>query len=234
MTSLRLMQLCLLNGPRNVSFQRRREEISKDKAYSSYGPYFVNPHVSKDKQEELIKSGEAEKLAHIPIKAALNYETSSVFHDEMTRKFMNHVMKGGNKALARELIEKAFEKIKHIQLEKYHKGAEGEKENIIKDPVKILHKAIANSQPLLELTPVKRGGVRYQVPVPITEKRSLFLAIKWLIEAGKDKERKIHFPEKIAWELLDAAANQGRVVKRKTDLHRQCEANKAYAHYRWS
>lgn len=71
------------------------------------------------------------------------------------------------------------------------------------------------------------------MPGPITEKRSLFLAIKWLLEATNEKERTIHFPEQFAWELLDAANNTGKVVKKKQDLHRQCEANRAYAHYRW-
>lgn len=61
----------------------------------------------------------------------------------------------------------------------------------------------------------------------------MFLAIKWLLEAANDKERTVHFPEKFAWELLDAANNTGKVVKKKQDLHRQCEANRAYAHYRW-
>jgi len=70
--------------------------------------------------------------------------------------------------------------------------------------------------------------------VPITDKRSNFLGMKWLVEAAREKERTIHFPEKLAWELLDAASNQGRVVKKKQDLHKQCEANRAYAHYRWS
>ncbi|GLH02943.1 hypothetical protein R5R35_012052 [Gryllus longicercus] len=234
MTVLGVIRLSVLTVPRNVSLYRRGNEEFLHKTYSSYGPHYVKPHVTTEKRKELIESGEAETLKLIPIKAALNYETCSVFHDELTRKFTNHVMRCGKKALARELIEKTFEKIKRIQLEKYHKTPEDQKESIIKDPVKILHDAISNSKPLLELTPVKRGGVRYQVPVPITENRSLFLAIKWLITSAKDKDRKIHFPEKLAWELLDAAANQGRVVKRKVDLHRQCEANKAFAHYRWS
>ena len=74
----------------------------------------------------------------------------------------------------------------------------------------------------------------FQVPCPVTEKRSRFLAIKWLIEAGCDKENNVAFSNKMAYELIDAASNVGSVVKKKTDLHRQCEANRTYAHYRWS
>lgn len=72
------------------------------------------------------------------------------------------------------------------------------------------------------------------MPVPITEKRSYFIAMRWLVWAAREKERTVHFPEKLAYELIDAANNTGRVVKKKLDLHKQCEANRAYAHYRWS
>ena len=202
---------------------------------SSYGPHFVEPTFKKDKQSILIQSGDAGKLAHIPIKAARNNDSCSVFHDDRLSKFTNYVMKGGQKDLARSLIEKCFENIKRMQLEKYNKASTDEdKSKIETNPLAVLHQAVANCRPLLNLTPIKRGGVKYQVPIPITEKRSFFLAMKWLVEASREKERTVHLPEKMAYELLDAANNQGRVVKRKQDLHRQCEANRAYAHYRWS
>lgn len=201
---------------------------------SSYGPHFVEPTFKKDKQSVLIDSGDAVKLAHIPIKAARNNDSCSVFHDDRLSKFTNYVMKGGQKDLARSLIEKCFENIKRMQLEKYNKATDEDKSKIETNPLAVLHQAVANCRPLLNLTPIKRGGVKYQVPIPITEKRSFFLAMKWLVEASREKERTVHLPEKMAYELLDAANNQGRVVKRKQDLHRQCEANRAYAHYRWS
>jgi small subunit ribosomal protein S7 len=166
---------------------------------------------------------------------ARNNDSCSVFHDDILSKFTNYIMKGGQKNLARNLVEKCFENIKRIQLERYNLAtSEEEKAKIETNPIEILHKAVENCRPILSLTPIKRGGVKYQVPIPITEKRSYFLAMKWLIEASREKERTVHLPEKMAWELLDAAANQGRVVKKKQDLHRQCEANRAYAHYRWS
>lgn len=143
-------------------------------------------------------------------------------------------MRGGQKRLARELVVKGFENIKRIQLERYNLADADEKPKIETDPLKILHLAVENCRPLLQLTPIKRGGSTYQVPIPITEKRSYFVAMRWLIEAAREKERTVHFPEKIAWELLDAAANSGKVIKKKQDLHKQCEANRAYAHYRWS
>lgn len=212
-----------------------RPLVLQANSMSSYGPHFVDPVFKKEKQSLIIETGEATKLAHIPIKAARNNDSSSVFHDDILSKFTNHVMKGGQKELARNLVEKCFENIKRIQLERYNlASSDEEKAKIETNPMKILHKAVENCRPILSLTPIKRGGVKYQVPIPITEKRSYFLAMKWLIEASREKERTVHLPEKMAWELLDAAAYQGRVVKRKQDLHRQCEANRAYAHYRWS
>nr|CAI5818136.1 unnamed protein product [Callosobruchus analis] len=84
------------------------------------------------------------------------------------------------------------------------------------------------------LTPIKRGGVKYQVPVPISEKKAQFMSMKWLIQAGQEKDKAVRFHLQLARELIDAANNTGRVIKKKHDLHKQCEANRAYAHYRWS
>ena len=202
---------------------------------SVYSSHFVDPVFKKKKQEELFEAGEAAKMAHVPIKAARHNDSSSIFHDDLLSKFTNYIMIGGQKQLARGLVEKCFENIKRMQLEKYNKAeTEEAKSKIETNPLKVLHLAIENSRPRLYITPIKRGGVKYQVPVPITEKHSYFRACKWIVEAAREKERTVHLPEKLAYELMDAASNQGRVVKRKQDLHRLCEANRAYAHYRWS
>ncbi|XP_045497138.1 28S ribosomal protein S7, mitochondrial [Colias croceus] len=201
---------------------------------TSFPDYFQNPIFRKEDQARLIENNELSKIAAIPVKPPSVAETSSVYFDPLVNKVINHVMKMGNKQLARTLVEKSFENIKRIQIERYHLAkTPEEKAKIVLDPKEILHRAVENSKPLLQLLPIKRGGITYQVPGPITDKRSLFLAIKWLLEATNDKERTIHFPEQFAWELLDAANNSGKVVKRKQDLHRLCEANRAYAHYRW-
>jgi len=205
------------------------------RCYSQYPPKFVEPVYEKPKIEDLVESGEAKKFAFTPIKAALNNQTSSVFYDPLVAQFTNYIMKTSNKALARDLLEKTFATIKRTQIQKLHQlETEEERATVECNPRTILHNAVENCRPLLQLTPIKRGGVKYQVPVPITEKYSYFMAMRWLVEAGREKERTVHFPEKMAKELLDAARNEGRVVKKKQDLHRQCEANRAYAHYRWS
>ncbi|XP_022115543.2 28S ribosomal protein S7, mitochondrial [Pieris rapae] len=201
---------------------------------TSFPDYFQKPVFRKEDQAKLIESNELSKIATVPVKPPTVAETSSVYYDPLVNKVINHVMKMGNKKLARSLVEKAFENIKRTQIERYHLAkTPEEKAKIELNPRDILHMAVENSKPLLQLLPIKRGGITYQVPGPITEKRSLFMAIKWLLEATNDKERTVHFPEQFAWELLDAANNTGKVVKRKQDLHRLCEANRAYAHYRW-
>jgi len=209
--------------------------LAIQRSMSQYPSYYVKPVPSKEEQEDLEKSGEMQKLSHMPVRAALIDQTCSHSHDALVNLFTNYIMKSGNKTLARCLIEQALQTVKQIQLEKYHKAKSEEvKSNILLDPKVIFHRAVENCKPVLSLTPIKRGGVTYQVPVPITEKRSRFMSMKWLIEAAKDKASEKRFYQQLAEELIDAASNTGRVVKKKQDLHRQCEANRAYAHYRWS
>ncbi|XP_044253347.1 28S ribosomal protein S7, mitochondrial [Tribolium madens] len=209
--------------------------IIQKNGMSQYPSYYIQPVHKKEVQEELVKTGEAQKLVHMPTRAALNNQTCSPTQDDLVSLFTNYIMRDGLKPLARGLVEQAFENIKRIQLEKYHKCQDPEeKAQIELDPRVIFHKAVENCKPIMNLTPIKRGGVRYQVPVPITRKRSQFMSMKWLILASKEKDKNVRFHYQLALELIDAANNKGRVVKRKQDLHKQCEANRAYAHYRWS
>nr|CAH7748341.1 unnamed protein product [Callosobruchus chinensis] len=124
-------------------------------------------------------------------------------------------MTGGNKILARSLIAQTLESIKRLQLEKYHKSkTEEDKSKIQLDPKAIFHNAVENCKPILMLTPIKRGGVKYQVPVPISEKKAQFMSMKWLIQAGQEKDKTVRFHLQLARELIDAANNTGRVVKK--------------------
>ncbi|XP_014261964.1 28S ribosomal protein S7, mitochondrial [Cimex lectularius] len=200
----------------------------------SYGPHFIEPIYRKSELEKLKESEKAKELLHVPVKAAKIEQSCSPFYDPVVEKFINYVMRCGKKDLARFLVNKSLESVKRIQLKRYHKTKDpDEKSKIIIDPLVIFHRAVENCKPLLKLTPIKRGGATYQVPVPITEKRSTFLAMNWLIEQGKADPKNGRFYDKLAQELLNASNNEGRVIKKKQDLHRQCEANKAYAHYRW-
>lgn len=202
---------------------------------SVYDKNHIDPVADKKRLEELEASGETESLRFVPVKATPSDVTTSVFYDATLHKFINMLMREGKKALARENIELGLFNVKRIQLAKYNRATDEEaKRKIECNPVTILHTALENCRPVLELSPIKRGGITYQVPVPMTENRSRFLSMKWMIDAVNDKDQKVAFCDQLAKELLEAYNNQGRVVKKKHELHKQCEANKAYAHYRWS
>ncbi|KAK9499360.1 hypothetical protein O3M35_002860 [Rhynocoris fuscipes] len=200
----------------------------------SYGANFIDPIFRREELEKLKNSGEAKKLAHVPIKAAKSEQSCSEFYDPVLEKFINYVMRGGRKELARSLVSKTLETIKRIQIEKYNKEINPEiKNNMELNALNIFHKAIENCKPVLGLTPIKRGGSTYQVPIPISDSKATFLAMNWLIEQGKAEPKDTRFYLKLANEMINASNNEGKVVKRKQDLHKQCEANRAYAHYRW-
>ncbi|KAG7209605.1 hypothetical protein KM043_011262 [Ampulex compressa] len=217
----------------NVAGLARQNGFGNIVHYSVYPPRYVKP-VYKHNEQKALEGTEQEKiLFHAPIKPATSNDTSSEFHDPVVRQFVNYLMRDGKKILARSLVEKAFENIKLIQLTNYNHSPSNQKGDIELNPAVLLHRAIANCMPILELQKVRKGGITYQVPSPITEKRSLFLSIKWLIQTASDKNKNKRFSKVLAKEIIDASYNQGRTVKKKQELHKQCEANRAYAHYRW-
>ncbi|XP_076288889.1 mitochondrial ribosomal protein S7 [Lasioglossum baleicum] len=203
-------------------------------SYSLYPTTYIKPVYKKEELEQLKESEEGERIAHLPIRAALTSDTSSEFHDEVVRKFTNYVMRQGKKASARAIMEKTFEHIKMIQLERYNNAAPEHKQFVLLDPLDIFHRAVENCTPMLQLQKIRKGGIVYQVPVPMNDNRARFLSMNWIIQTAGEKDCTKTFPSMLAKELIDAANNQGRVIKRKQDLHRQCEANRAYAHFRWT
>lgn len=201
---------------------------------SMYSPDYIEPIVKKEDQQRMKDENTFKSLAHKKIKAAKTNLSSSSLQDPIVSKFINLIMREGKKELARGILEEGFQNIKRMQLERYHLAkTDEEREAIELNPRILLHQAIENCRPLMELKNVKRGGTNYKVPVPLTEKRSYFKSMKWLVEAGNDPVKTVHFKNKIAWEIINAANNTGSVIKQKQDLHKECEANRAYAHFRW-
>lgn len=197
-----------------------------------YSPKFNKP-VTREEQEKLKEKGELDQLSEVPVRAALVYQSLTALSDPLHEKFICHIMRDGKKEVARRIFAKGFEKIKRIQVERYNLADEEEKKSIVLDPRVLFAQAIENCRPLLELMRVKRGGTNYDVPRPVTEKKSYWMAMKWIKETIREQDGALGFHNKFAWEILDAAANTGRVVKKKQDLHKQCEANRAYTSYRW-
>ncbi|XP_043940967.1 28S ribosomal protein S7, mitochondrial [Protopterus annectens] len=207
---------------------------------SRYNPYYLEPEVNKElyKKTEAELTDEEKALQELkqvrPIKAAPSNLTSSVLLDPLVSKFINMMMKEGNKNLSRSIMTQTLETIKRKQVEKYHSTPVGEQGSIECNPYMIFHQALENCKPVIGLTSIQRGGKSYQVPTPLTENRRRFLAMKWLItECRESKHRRTRMYEKLSQELLAAFNNEGNVVKKKRELHKMAEANRAFAHYRW-
>ncbi len=141
----------------------------------------------------------------------------SKYGDIMVAKFTNCLMKDGKKSIAEKLMYEALQKVEDRAKE---------------DPVKVFKRALDNIRPQVEVKSRRVGGSTYQVPVEVRPERRTALAVRWLIKFAESRGEK-GMGEKLANEILDAAAGRGGAVKRREDTHRMAEANKAFAHYRW-
>ncbi|RWS08546.1 28S ribosomal protein S7-like protein [Dinothrombium tinctorium] len=180
---------------------------------------------------------EFEKLKFVPVIAAPNHVSSSLFYNRTFDQFLKVIMRDGDKWKAIDGMRMALFEVKRIQLKKYRQAKSDEERAAIElNPLTVFEKAIENCKPLMITQKIKRGGATYQVPFPIVEKDSTFLAMKWLSDLilFRPKPRSEVFHIAMAKEIVNAYNNEGKVVKKKIDLHKLCEANKAYAHYRWS
>jgi small subunit ribosomal protein S7 len=139
------------------------------------------------------------------------------FGSRTLAKFINKVMIGGKKSLAERIVYTALDNVENTTHQ---------------NPVDVFDQAIRNVTPVLEVKPRRVGGATYQVPVEIRGDRRMSLAMRWLIGSARNRPGKT-MAEKLAAEFLDASRGQGTTVKRKDDVHRMAEANKAFAHYRW-
>lgn len=140
-----------------------------------------------------------------------------LYNNVLVSKFINYVMRKGKKTIARKIVYGAFKIIK---------------EKTKKEPLDIFQKALENAGPLLELRPRRIGGATYQVPIEVSPKRKIDLAMRWIIIGAKMKKGR-SIQEKLAEELLAASKNEGWAVKKKQDTHKMAEANKAFAHFAW-
>lgn len=197
-----------------------------------FGPEYIDPIINHEEIDRIISNNELKNYKDIPIKPPTSFQTCSTFYNPIKEKFINYMMKKGDKILATTVMNFTIKSIKITQIEKYNKATtEEERQSICLDPYVIIERAIENTKPMLKLRPIKRAAVTYQVPIPISDKEATFRCMKWHIEIAKDKPSVVRFSDSLAQLLIDGSENKGKVVKRKTDLHRQCEANRAYAHY---
>lgn len=154
------------------------------------------------------------RRGHVPHRESI---PDSKYNEKLVTKFINSVMQDGKKATAERVVYGAFEVI--------HQKTKD-------DPMKVFKKALSNVRPQVEVKSRRVGGSTYQVPVEVRPERRNALAFRWLTLYAHARKG-ASMVEKLAQEMFDAAENRGESVKKREDVHRMAEANKAFAHYRW-
>jgi small subunit ribosomal protein S7 len=132
-------------------------------------------------------------------------------------KFMNHVMVSGKKAVAERIVYGALDIVQ---------------QRLNKDPIEVFDSALDNIAPMVEVKSRRVGGATYQVPVEVRPARRSALAMRWLVDYSRDRGEK-SMVQRLAGEIMDAADGKGAAVKKREDVHRMAEANKAFSHYRF-
>ena len=148
-------------------------------------------------------------------KSYLQIVPDVLYNSVNVSRFINYVMKEGEKTIAQKIVYGAFDIIK---------------EKTKKEPLEVFEIAIRNVSPLVEVKSRRIGGATYQVPKEVKEKRQKFLSMNWIIQAAKSKKGR-PMKEKLAEEIIASANNEGEAIKKKENVHRMAEANKAFAHF---
>ncbi|MCC6278792.1 MAG: 30S ribosomal protein S7 [Oligoflexia bacterium] len=141
-----------------------------------------------------------------------------IYRDVVLAKFVNTLMEDGKKSVAEGILYGCIDEVK--------------KKVPAEDPLVVLRKAIENCKPLVEVKSRRVGGATYQVPVEVRPSRRQALAIRWLVTYARERSEKT-MRDRLASEVIDAFNNRGTAIKKREDVHKMAEANKAFAHYRW-
>jgi small subunit ribosomal protein S7 len=139
------------------------------------------------------------------------------FSSDLVANFTNKLMMNGKRSVAARIVYDAFDLIEERQK---------------KPGLEVFEHAVRNATPMVEVRPRRVGGATYQIPMEVRPDRRTSLALRWLVQSARARHGR-SMAEKLAAELMDAAANQGETIKRKENTHRMAEANRAFAHYRW-
>lgn len=156
----------------------------------------------------------------MPRRAAIARRTvdpDPVFNSTLVTQLINKILRDGKKSVAERVVYDALERIR---------------DRTGRDPVQVTEEAIRNVTPLIEVKSRRVGGATYQVPIEVQARRGRTLAVRWIVSFSRQRREK-QMSERLANELLDALGSQGGAFKRKDDLYRMAQANRAFAHYRW-
>ena len=154
------------------------------------------------------------RRAEIPVR---EIDPDPVYNSKLVSQVINKVMTRGKKSTAEKIVYSALDRV-------------GEKTG--KPPVEVLEQAVKTVTPVLEVKSRRVGGANYQVPVEVPQRRARTLAVRWIVDFARERREK-GMVDKLSAEILDALNQQGGAFKRKDDLYRMAQANKAFAHYRW-
>ncbi|MBU3925849.1 30S ribosomal protein S7 [Patescibacteria group bacterium] len=152
------------------------------------------------------------------IKSKNEIKPESVYNSLLLEKFINYVMKDGKKSLARKIVYQTIDQIK--------------KQTKAENPLEIFELAIKNTSPLLEVKSRRIGGANYQVPIEVRPERKTTLAIRWILEGARAKKGS-NMVKILTEELIAASKNEGIAIKKKENVHKMAEANRAFAHFAW-
>ncbi|MDI9499088.1 MAG: 30S ribosomal protein S7 [Bacillota bacterium] len=154
------------------------------------------------------------RKGHVPVRDIL---PDPIYHDIRLSKLINNVMLDGKKGLAQKIVYGAFDLIR---------------ERSGQEPMDVFNKAVENVMPMLEVKARRVGGANYQVPIEVRPERRQTLALRWLVHYARNRGERT-MKERLAGELMDAANETGGAYRRKEEIHRMADANRAFAHYRW-
>jgi len=152
------------------------------------------------------------------IKAKKEIKPDFVYNSVLLEKFINYVMKKGEKSLARKMVYKTLDEIK--------------KKTKIENPLEIFELAIKNASPMLEVKSRRVGGANYQVPIEVRPERRVTLAIRWILGATRSKKGS-DMVKRLTEEIIAASKNEGAAIKKRENVHKMAEANRAFAHFAW-
>ena len=156
-------------------------------------------------------------MRHSKVTKKRKIDADAIYGSVLVAKLINNIMKDGKKTVAQSLIYDTFELLAKND-----------------DPLSLFEKAVQNVGPKTEIKARRVGGASYQIPLEVRGERRTALALRWIVEAARAKSNKnFHtFAEKLASEIMDAAANQGEAIRKRDNIHRMAEANKAFSHFR--
>jgi len=196
---------------------------------AQYGPSWVDPN--PDPESYIVDVND--ELSKVKLKAAPSSQTYSAYYDSTLHNFKAHILKQGKQALASKIMRQTLEHIKCVQIKKYNATPDLEKDDVELNPLVIFHTALENAKPIVGVKRLTRGAQAYQVPYPLSPQQQFFMTVKWMLNHVRSGKPNTPAAIRLGNELLAAYNGEGVAMKRKQELHKLAESNRAYAHFRW-